>query len=159
VVRALRRHRFKHFTLSPGVGYGPDQGGKQENAMVIWVAIDRYTKKVHKRMMAVADDICEGNGPKGKGQTSVLLVRIPAYPKLVAAPRRPKGETIHAVTACLQLASDDGPYIVGDDGKPLPSRKRRAAYRGKVLASSGEWGKLLGEGNLIEGRIIRFFPD
>jgi hypothetical protein len=48
---------------------------------------------------------------------------------------------------------------VGADGKPLPSRKRRAAYRGKVLASSGEWGKLLGEGNLIEGSIIRFFPD
>ena len=129
--------------------------------MVIWVAIDRYTRKVHKRMMAVADDICEGNGPKGKGQTSVLLVRIPAYPKLVAASRRPKDETRTSSCFCLQEASvaDDYDYIVGDDGKPLPPRKRRAAYRGKVLASSGEWGKLLGEGNLIEGRIIRFFPN
>ena len=90
----------------------------------------------------------------------MLLVRIPAYPKLVAASRRPKDETRTLIRACLrEEAPDSEPDYVGADLKPLPSRKRRAAYRGKVLASSGEWGKLLGEGNLIEGSIIRFFPD
>ena len=125
--------------------------------MVIWVAIDRYTKKVHKRMMAVADDICESNGPKGKGQTSVLLVRIPAYPKLVAAPRRPKGET-RTSRACCLLTSDSEPDYVSVDGQPRPARKR-AAYRGKGLAGFGDWEKHLPKGAIVQDGFLRFFPD
>ena len=151
IIRALQRRGFSAFTLMSAVGYGPGQGGSQENVVIIDVATE-YSSATDKKIQATAKDICRDNV-----QQSVLVVRVPAFPKLVAASQRPKCET-STLSACLLPASGSEPDYVGADGKPHPSRKR-AAYRGKILAGFGEWERLLGTGKIVEGRIVRFFPS
>jgi hypothetical protein len=145
VVQALQRHGFLDFTLASGVGYGPGQGGKQENVVIIDVATN-YTPATDKKIQVAAKDICRDNR-----QQSVLIVRIPAFPKLVAAPRR-RDQTRTTLEFALMLAHEE-PLYVSANGKPA---RKRAAYRGKVLASFGEWNRLLPNGAVVEGRIARF---
>jgi hypothetical protein len=151
IIRALQRRGFSAFTLMSAVGYGPGQGGSQENVVIIDVATE-YSSATDKKIQAIAKDICRDNV-----QQSVLVVRVPAFPKLVAASRRPKSET-STLKAYLLPTSDSEPDYVGADGQPRPSRKR-AAYRGKVLAGFGEWEKHLPKGAIVQGGFLRFFPD
>jgi len=135
------------------VGYGPGQGGSQENVVIINVATE-YSSATDKKIQAIAKDICRDNV-----QQSVLVVRVPAFPKLVAASRRPKSET-RTLKAYLLPTSDSEPEPehVGVDGQRRPARKR-AAYRGKVLAGFGEWEKHLPKGAIVQDGFLRFFPD
>lgn len=143
VVRVLKENGFAYFTISPpNAGYGPDQDGKQENTMMIWVAVENYRRRVDKQMTRVAECLCEHNGPKGKGQSSVLLVRIPAYPKLVKKKKR---------VSC-NLSSK----IIRNCGTSSPAPR---ASRGKVIAAEGNWATLLPKNAELRGKLVRFLPE
>jgi hypothetical protein len=143
VVRVLKENGFAYFTISPpNAGYGPDQNGKQEDTMMIWVAVENYSWRVDKRMARVAECLCEHNGPKGQGQSSVLLVRIPAYPKLVKKRRR---------ASCNLTAT-----VRRHCGPSLPAPR---ASRGKVMAAAGDWATLLPQNAELRGKIVRFLPE
>jgi hypothetical protein len=148
-IRALKRQGFLHFTVLAGVGYGPGQEGMEESSVKFEV-VTAYSPAKDRKIQAVARDICRDND-----QQAVFVVRLPAFPKFVVAPQ--SGETV-ARDISHMLASHEEVDYVGADLQPRPSRKR-AAYRGRVLASFGEWKKLLGEGKIVEGRIVRFFSD
>ena len=146
VVQALQRHKFSHFTLASGLGFGPGQNGKQENAVIIDV-VTKFSPATDKKIQGIAEDICRENK-----QQSVLVVRLPAFPKLIAAPLR----RAQIATTCeinqMTLAADE-PDFMPSDGRPI---RKRATHRGKVLASFGKWEKLLEEQAVVEGRIVRF---
>jgi hypothetical protein len=147
VVRVLKENGFAYFTISPpNAGYGPDQDGKQENTMMIWVAVENYRRQVDKRMTRVAECLCEYNGPKGKGQSSVLLVRIPAYPKLVKKKKRASCNLTAKLTSYCRTA---------EWAQDHPPR----ASRGKVIAAEGNWATLLPSNAELRGKIVRFLPQ
>jgi len=137
---ALRKHGFEDYTMHPAKGCGPDQDGKQEDSLVVWVAVEDWTEQVDDRMLRVKDDICEHNGQNGQG--SLVLVRIPAYPKLHK--RRKPGDD-----------QEDSKCSGVSTGTTV---RKRATHRGRILAGFGEWQRLLGGGAIVEGRIVRFFP-
>jgi len=145
IIRAFQRHGFSDLTLMSAVGYGPGQGGNQENVAVIDIATN-YSPGIDRRIQAAASDICRDNR-----QQSVLVVRVPAYPKLVTTHRADKAITI---TSHIMRASDSDACNVGADERLL---RKRASYRGKILASFGAWEGLLGKGEIVQGKLVRFF--
>jgi hypothetical protein len=144
VVRALKNHGFPYCTIAGSAdGYGPDQGGKPETSMMIWVAVPRYTKRVEKRMRQAVEAIRDKNGDQG----SVLVVRIPAYPKLIIRPKRRRASSVDTHTATISNKLSGGP--------PVAAR----ATRGRIMAVGGNWEKLLPKNAELRGKIVRFLPE
>jgi hypothetical protein len=154
VVSALKKHGFKHFTISPpNIGYEPDQDGKQEYSMMIWVAVlQNYSWRVEKRMERAVKEIRRKNGDQG----SVAWVRIPAYPTLVERPKRRR--TSSDDRSSCTMRSDEtlpAPSLPGE-GKPFPVPR---TTRGKIMAAAGNWARLLPKNAELLGKIVRFLPE
>jgi len=142
----LKRNGFPHFTLFSTAGHGPGQRGLQENTVVIEVLVEEYRgPDTDGEIEALAGEIRR----KNKQQT-VLLMRIPAFHKFKVA--RQRGERRKNVTQ-EPVEHVISHYLTAEE---RPARSR-AAYRGKVLAGFGEWGKLLGNDAKVKGKIVRFF--
>jgi hypothetical protein len=71
IIRILREHGFPYCTIVGGTGWGPDQGGKPENSLVVDIAVENYDSETEKRMMAAVEEIKKANR-----QSTVFLVRI-----------------------------------------------------------------------------------
>jgi hypothetical protein len=80
IVRILKEHGFEHSTIVQGTGYGPDQGGKAEDSLVIDILLKEYNDATHERMKAAIEEIKKANKRKADGQpqASIPLVRIMA---------------------------------------------------------------------------------
>jgi hypothetical protein len=157
VVSALKKHGFKYFTISPpNIGYGPDQDGKQEYTLMIWVAVlQNYSWRVDKRMERAVKEIRHKNGDQG----SVLWMRIPAYPTLVERPkrRRSKRRRTSSVASCTaERPSYEALPRMPGEGLPFPVPR---PTRGRIMAVGGNWEKLLPKNAELRGKIVRFLPE
>jgi hypothetical protein len=124
-------------------GYGPGQGGKQEKTVIIDVETEHSPEK-EQAIHAAAEDIRRDNN-----QQSVLIVRIPAYRKLVTSEKQGKDVDVlmtMEIENCLKA-------VRGGKGGPL---RKRATARGRIVASFGAWKPLLGNTGVAKGRIVRF---
>jgi hypothetical protein len=156
VVRALKKHGFPYCTIAGSAdGYGPDQDGKQETSMMIWVAVEKYTKQVDKRINRAVEEIREKNGDQG----SVLLMRIPAYPKLFRRPTRRRTSSVASCTARPTYEALPSyavrPSLPGE-GQPFPVSR---ATRGRIMAVAGNWARLLPNNAELRGKVVRFLPE
>jgi hypothetical protein len=145
IIQALQNHGFPYFTLISGVGYGPGQDEKPENTVIIDVATE-YNPDKDKAIQDAAEDIRRNNE-----QQSIFVVRIPAFPKLVTSQEEenPKAWSISSKLAVRHLPD----IVLDENGKPIPER---ATARGKIVASYGDWEKLLGNAGVVKGKIVRF---
>jgi hypothetical protein len=146
-IQALQKHGIQYFTLVPAVGYGPGQGGKQEKTVIIDVATE-HSPENEQAIHAAAEDIRRDNN-----QQSILIVRIPAYPKLVTSEKQGKDVDLTTMYDVLCIAKDMAEVTVGDNGEPV---RKRATARGRIVASFGAWKPLLGNTGVAKGRIVRF---
>lgn len=147
VIQALQKHGIQYFTLMSANGYGPGQGGKQEKTVIIDVATEHSPEK-EQAIHAAAEDIRRDNH-----QQSVLIVRIPAYRKLVTSEKQ--GKNVDLTIMCKELCDVQHKAVVtvGDNGEPV---RKRATARGRIVASFGAWKPLLGNTGVAKGRVVRF---
>jgi hypothetical protein len=143
VIQALQKHGIQDFTLMPAYGYGPGQSGKQEKTVIIDVATE-HSPENEQAIHAAAEDIRRDNN-----QQSVLIVRIPAYRKLVTSEKQDKN--VDLTIECFEVLKEV--VTVGDNGGPV---RKRATARGRIVASFGAWKPLLGNTGVAKGRIVRF---
>lgn len=157
IARALKKHGFPYCTIAGSAdGYGPNQAGKQETSMMIWVAVERYSgERTDKRMERAVKEIRKKNGDQG----SVLLVRIPAFPKLIGRPkrRRASSDGSCSCTARQTTVALPVPRMPGEGMTVSVPRVTRA----RIMAVSGNWEKLLPKNTELRGRskIVRFLPE
>jgi hypothetical protein len=142
-IQALQKHGFQDFTLIRATGYGPGQDGKQEQTVIVDVATEHSPEK-EQAIHAAAEDIRRDNN-----QQSVLIVRIPAYSKLVTGEKQGKDVDV------LMMMDIAKSMMAVRGGKGGPLRKRATA-RGRIVARFGAWEPLLGNTGVAKGRIVRF---
>jgi hypothetical protein len=147
VIRALQKHGIQHFTLIPAFGYGPGQDGKQEKTVIVDVATE-HSPENEQSIHAAAEDIRRDNN-----QQSVLIVRIPAYPKLVTGEKQGKNVDVLNTMEVMEVVAKSTMAVRGGNGGPL---RKRATARGRIVASFGAWKPLLGNTGVAKGRIVRF---
>lgn len=141
VERALKDNGFEDFTIvHDALGYGPYQGGRPENSMLIVVAVigDYVEQDVAERMMRVKDHIHAHNGPKG--QDAVLMMRYPAEGKMHVRVH------LWSTDRWEWLAANFGHYLRGGNAE------------GRIVAAAGDWKRLLPKNAELRGEIVRFLP-
>lgn len=152
IVRALKSHGFPYCTIAGSAdGYGPDQDGKPETAMMIWVAAERYSKTADKRMERAVKEIREKNGDQG----SVLLVRIPAYHKLIRRPKRRRVLSVESCGCTARPTYEARPRMPGE-GLSVPVPR---PTQGRIMTVGGNWERLLPKNAELRGKIVRFLPE
>ena len=135
IIQALQNHGFPYFTLISAGGYGPGQDGKQENTVIIDVAMPEYTQENNKAIQAAAEEIRKNNE-----QQTILVVRIPAFPSFVTSQDK-KGARFYSIS-----------FKRNENGKPFIETETAV---GKILATYGEWEKLLGKTDVVPSKVVK----
>jgi hypothetical protein len=120
IIQSLERRGIPDFTLAPAIGYGPGQGGEEEETAIIEVAADDSHRSA-TRIRGVVDDIRRNNA-----QQAVLVMCIP-------------------VTYSLVTSEEENQLRLPIEGilQPQSQQEDKFVKKPSIVARSGKWEMLL----------------